>query len=119
LIRLADLRRQPRASPEAKKQKKSASNPHLQILSAGKAQSYKTNADNINRRSSVCQGKVEMSPCGQSRNVPFCRGLWELRVKLRVPVKRRRAMLASNPLRNSRPELIATMGKRVSFRRAS
>ncbi len=27
-------------------------------------------------------------------------------------------MLASNPLRNSRPELIATMGRRVSFRRA-
>ncbi len=22
-----------------------------------------------------CQGKVEMSPCWQSRNVPFCRGL--------------------------------------------
>jgi hypothetical protein len=28
-----------------------------------------------------------------------------------VSVKRRRAMLASNPLRNSRPELIATMGR--------
>ena len=23
----------------------------------------------------TCQGKVEMSPCWQSRNVPFCRGL--------------------------------------------
>ncbi|HZZ15362.1 MAG TPA: hypothetical protein VFE08_05325 [Candidatus Sulfotelmatobacter sp.] len=31
--------------------------------------------------------------------------------KLTMPVKRRRAMLASNPLRNSRPELIATMGR--------
>jgi hypothetical protein len=36
--------------------------------------------------------------------------------KALVPVKRRRAMLASNPLRNSRSELIATMGRRVSFR---
>lgn len=65
-----------------------------------------------------CQGKVEMSPCWQSRNVPFLPGLVEWHVKLRVPVKRRRALLASNPLRNSRPELVATMSKRVSFRRA-
>jgi len=28
-----------------------------------------------------------------------------------VPVKRRRAMLASNPLRNSQPGLVATMSK--------
>ena len=35
------------------------------------------------------------------------------RFKLRVPVKRRRAMLASNPLRNSRPELIANDGQGV------
>ena len=28
-----------------------------------------------------------MSPCWQSRNVPFCRGLLESRVRLRVPVK--------------------------------
>jgi hypothetical protein len=28
-----------------------------------------------------------------------------------MPVKRRRAMLASNPLRNSRPGLVATMGR--------
>jgi hypothetical protein len=32
------------------------------------------------------------------------------RFMLMVPVKRRRAMLASNPLRNSRPELIADDG---------
>src|SRR4051794_6846150 len=45
-----------------------------------------------------CQGKVEMSPRWQSRNVPFspsCRGVRDI---LRVPVKRRRAMLASNPI---------------------
>ena len=30
---------------------------------------------------------------------------------LMVPVKRRRAMLASNPLRNSRSELVATMSR--------
>ncbi len=35
------------------------------------------------------------------------------RFKLRTPVKRRRAMLASNPLRNSRPELIAYDGQGV------
>jgi hypothetical protein len=28
-----------------------------------------------------------------------------------VPVKRRRAMLASNPLRNNRPGLVATMSR--------
>jgi hypothetical protein len=62
----------------------------------------------------------------QSRNVPLLAkqkcpllpGLVKVHVKLRVPVKRRRAMLASNPLRNSRSELVATMSKRVSFRRA-
>jgi len=32
-----------------------------------------------------------------------------------VPVKRRRALLASIPLRNSRPELIATMGRAQNF----
>jgi len=29
----------------------------------------------VNSATSGCQGKVEMSPFGQSRNVPFCRGL--------------------------------------------
>ena len=39
------------------------------------------------------------------------------RFKLRVPVKRRRALLASNPLRNNRPELIAMQkeGATVSY----
>jgi hypothetical protein len=32
-----------------------------------------------------------------------------------MPVKRRRAMLASNPLRNSRPELIADDGQGMFF----
>src|SRR5438876_570137 len=44
-----------------------------------------------------CQGKVEMSPSWQSRNVPFCLRLSEVHVNVRVPVKRRRALLASNP----------------------
>src|SRR5579872_146880 len=43
-------------------------------------------------------GKVEMSPPWQSRNVAFCTGLSGMRVNLRVPVKRRRALL-----RNSLP----------------
>jgi hypothetical protein len=47
----------------------------------------------------VCQGKVEMSPPWQSRNVAFGRGLRGVRVNLRVPVKRRRALLASNPIK--------------------
>jgi hypothetical protein len=34
---------------------------------------------------------------------------------LMVPVKRRRAMLASNPPRNSRPELIADDGQGAFF----
>jgi len=45
-----------------------------------------------------CQGKVEMSPSEQSRNVPFCLVPRGVRVNLRVPVKRRRALLASNPI---------------------
>jgi hypothetical protein len=48
---------------------------------------------------SICQGKVEMSPLWQSRNVVFCLGLSGLHVNLRVPVKRRRALLASNPIK--------------------
>src|SRR6266851_3756158 len=54
-----------------------------------------------------CQGKVEMSPSRQIRNVVFGPCIPEMHVNLRAPVKRRRAMLASNPIRNSRPELIA------------
>src|ERR1019366_3175410 len=46
-----------------------------------------------------CQGKVEMSPSRQNRNVPFSPGLGGVHVNLRVPVKRRRAMLASNPIK--------------------
>jgi hypothetical protein len=46
-----------------------------------------------------CQGKVEMSPSRQNRNVPFSLGLGGVHVNLRVPVKRRRAMLASNPIK--------------------
>ena len=46
-----------------------------------------------------CQGKVEMSPRWQSRNVPFCPGLSEVHVNLRVPVKRRRALVATNPIK--------------------
>ena len=45
-----------------------------------------------------CQGKVEMSYSLQSRNVLFCRGGDGVRVILAMPVKRRRAMLASNPV---------------------
>src|ERR1022692_303868 len=48
---------------------------------------------------SHCQGKVEMSPSQQNRNVPFSLGLGGVHVNLRVPVKRRRAMLASNPIK--------------------
>ena len=46
-----------------------------------------------------CQGKVEMSCSWQSRNVAFSLDLQEVHVNLRVPVKRRRAMLASNPIK--------------------
>ena len=37
-------------------------------------------------------------PRAQSKNVPFCPGLGEVHVNLCMPVKRRRAMLASNPI---------------------
>ena len=40
-----------------------------------------------------------MSPLWQSRNVPFSLALGGVHVNLRVPVKRRRAMLASNPIK--------------------
>src|ERR1035437_5578305 len=46
-----------------------------------------------------CQGKVEMSPSRQNRNVPFSLDLGGVHVNLRVPVKRRLAMLASNPIK--------------------
>src|ERR1022692_2713476 len=45
-----------------------------------------------------CQGKVEMSYSLQSRNVRFCGAGERVRVILTMPVKRRRAMLASNPI---------------------
>jgi hypothetical protein len=51
-----------------------------------------------NLLSSLCQGKIEMSPRWQNRNVPFGLGLLGVHVNLRLPVKRRRAMLASNPI---------------------
>ena len=47
----------------------------------------------------ICQGKVEMSPSRQSRNVVFGPCIPEMHVNLRAPVKRRRAMLASNPIK--------------------
>jgi hypothetical protein len=45
-----------------------------------------------------CQGKVEMSYSLQSRNVRFWPGGETVHVNLGVPVKRRRAMLASSPI---------------------
>jgi hypothetical protein len=47
----------------------------------------------------MCQGKVEMSYSLQSRNVLFGRGGERVHVILAMPVKRRRAMLASNPIK--------------------
>src|ERR1035441_9540388 len=65
-----------------------------------------TEADNIEVRGPLvkslqyqCQGKVEMSPRWQSRNVPFCLRLCETHVILPVPVKRRRALVATNPIK--------------------
>src|SRR3974390_626511 len=46
-----------------------------------------------------CQRKVEMSYSLQSRNVRFSPGGVRVRGSLGVPVKRRRAMLASNPIK--------------------
>ena len=46
-----------------------------------------------------CQRKVEMSYSLQSRNVRFSPGGARGRDSLGVPVKRRRAMLASNPIK--------------------
>jgi hypothetical protein len=46
----------------------------------------------------ACQGKVEMSPRWQSRNVPFCPCLWKVHVILLAPAKRRRALVATNPI---------------------
>jgi hypothetical protein len=46
-----------------------------------------------------CQRKVEMSYSLQSRNVRFWPGGVRGRGSLAVPVKRRRAMLASTPIK--------------------
>ena len=47
----------------------------------------------------TCQRKVEMSPSVQNRNVPFAALHLRARVNLPVPVKRRRAMVATNPIK--------------------
>jgi hypothetical protein len=47
----------------------------------------------------ACQRKVEMSYSLQSRNVLFSPGGVRVRDSLGVPVKRRRALLASNPIK--------------------
>ena len=57
-------------------------------------------AGGVKQHLGPCQGKVEMSPSWQSRNVPFCLGLWKVHVNLRVPVKRRRALVATNPIKD-------------------
>jgi len=59
-----------------------------------------------------------MSPSWQSRNVPFGRWFCIVHGILPVPVKRRRALVATNPIEESRPELIGTMGRARSSRRA-
>jgi hypothetical protein len=43
-----------------------------------------------------CQGKVEMSSPWQNRNVAFGVGVSGVHVNLLVPVKRRRALVATN-----------------------
>jgi hypothetical protein len=53
----------------------------------------------VNASLKKCRGKVEMSPCWQSRNVAFSPGVLRIHVSLSLPVKRRRAMLASNPIK--------------------
>ena len=40
-----------------------------------------------------------MSPSVQSRNVPFAAPHLRVRVNLPVPVKRRRALVATNPIK--------------------
>ena len=60
-----------------------------------------------------CQGKVEMSYCLQSRNVRLARADGRVRDSLYVSAKRKRALLASNPPRNSRPKLIENDGQDV------
>jgi len=52
----------------------------------------------IKHESALCQGKIEMSPSRQSRNVAFGLGHWRVPVILRLPVKRRRALVATNLL---------------------
>ena len=60
---------------------------------------YRARDTRLNREVAICQGKVEMSPPWQSRNVAFSLDALGVRVNLRVPVKRRRALLASNPIK--------------------
>jgi hypothetical protein len=49
--------------------------------------------------SGACQGKIEMSAFWQSRNVRFAPTIWGVHVILLVPVKRRRALVATNPIK--------------------
>jgi hypothetical protein len=46
----------------------------------------------------MCQGKVESSAFQQSRKFRFLVSTAKVRVKLALPVKRRRDLVATNPI---------------------
>jgi hypothetical protein len=54
---------------------------------------------NGGRRNSGCQGKVESSGFRQSRKFRFWVSTWRVRGKLLLPAKRRRALVATNPIK--------------------
>jgi hypothetical protein len=58
-----------------------------------------TDLRRVQRADFACQRKIEMSPSLQSRNVPISLNGLGVHANLLVPVKRRRAMLASNPIK--------------------
>ena len=85
-----------RGNPDAEQYTKETemSIPHGCLLDAA---IYHLLAVNVKLGALLCQGKVEMSSPWQSRNVAFCLGFSGVRVNLLVPVKRRRALVATNP----------------------
>jgi hypothetical protein len=68
-------------------------------LSEGPAATLQQFNNEVNGRIAVCQRKVEMSSSLQSRNVLFGWAIREKDGKLWLPATRRRALLASNPIK--------------------
>jgi hypothetical protein len=70
----------------------------VNYMTGAPMQIFAQGSGSFNSRPDRCQGKVEMSPSWQSRNVPFSLAFTKVHANLPTPVKRRRALVATNPI---------------------